>query len=111
MSIKKRTPVHQRGNPIANNPLMRKGGVHKKSRTAKRQKNKRETRRLVANYMGRSARGRGGGRYFATQRTNAKKTQSNNGSKRHEVLINFMLFLYPKIINERVAPPALCPLY
>ncbi len=50
--------LHQRGNPIANNPLMRRGGVHKKSRTSKRQKHKRETRQLVTKYMTSRHRGR-----------------------------------------------------
>jgi len=59
MSTKNRATVHQRGNPIANNPLMRKGGVHRKSRTSKRQKHKRETGCLVTKYMG-TAVGRGG---------------------------------------------------
>ena len=43
--------LNRRGNPIANNPLMRRGGAHKKSRTSKRQKHKRETHQLVAKYM------------------------------------------------------------
>ncbi len=61
MPAKNRTILSQRGNPIANNPLMRKGGVHRKSHTSRRQKHKRETRRLVAKYMGtaRDYRGRG----------------------------------------------------
>ena len=50
--------LNRRGNPIANNPLMRRGGVHKKSRTAKRQKQKRETRQLVTKYMTSYSRGR-----------------------------------------------------
>lgn len=31
-----------RGNPIARNPLMKKGGAHEKGRTAKRQQAKRD---------------------------------------------------------------------
>jgi hypothetical protein len=52
MPTRQQPLVHQRGNPIANNPLMRKGGAHKTSRTSKRQKHKRETHRLVVKYMG-----------------------------------------------------------
>lgn len=37
-----------RGNPIARNPLMRKGGVHEKSRSAKRQQAKRDLRKQIA---------------------------------------------------------------
>ena len=49
----KRTPTLKgRGNPIANHPLMRKGGRHKTSRTSKRQQHKRDTRQLVSKYMG-----------------------------------------------------------
>ena len=51
MSKIKKTTVPQRGNPIANNPLMRKGGVHTKLPSSKRQKQKRETHRLLAKYM------------------------------------------------------------
>lgn len=36
-----------RGNPIAQNPLMRKGGVHEKSRSAKRQQAKRDLRKQI----------------------------------------------------------------
>lgn len=91
MPTRNQTTPHQRGNPIANNPLMRKGGVHKKSRTAKRQKHKRETRRLVAKYMG-TARGRGGGgRYFSN------RSKSNFiRSKRHEAK-NFMPFFIDRV--------------
>jgi len=81
MPKENQTTRHQRGNPIANNPLMRKGGVHKKSRASKRQKHKCETRRLVSKYMG-TARGRsrgGGGRYFS------RRSKLNSGrAKRHE---------------------------
>ncbi|GAA6154328.1 hypothetical protein NBRC116587_37510 [Pseudoteredinibacter isoporae] len=40
-----------RGNPIAQNPLMRKGGVHEKSRSAKRQKAKRDLRKQIALFL------------------------------------------------------------
>ncbi len=86
MPIRDPTTPHQRGNPIANNPLMRKGGVHKKSRSSKRQKYKRETRRLVAKYMG-TAHGRGGGeRYFLIR----------SKPKRHEAKTSclFLCLLY-----------------
>ena len=46
-----RPALNRKGNPIANNALMRKGGAHKKSKSSKRQKHRRETRRLVAKYM------------------------------------------------------------
>lgn len=59
MPTRQQPLIHQRGNPIANHPLMRKGGVHKQSRTSKRQQYKRETRRLVTKYMGKAT---GGGR-------------------------------------------------
>ena len=105
MSRRNPTTPHQRGNPIANNPLMRKGGVHKKSRSSKRQKYKRETRRLVANYMG-TARGRsrgGGGRYFPIR----------SKPKRHEAK-NFMpFFIFEKagyfIDAQKEHFPESCP--
>ncbi len=37
----------QRGNPIARNPLMKKGGVHEKGRTAKRQQAKRDLKKQI----------------------------------------------------------------
>ena len=37
----------KRRNPLALNPLMRKGGVHEKSRKAKRRAQKQSTRKLV----------------------------------------------------------------
>jgi hypothetical protein len=83
MPRKKQTTIHQKGNPIANNPLMRKGGVHKKSRSSKRQKHKRETRRLVAKYMG-AARGRyrgGGSCYFS-------KRLKRHGEKLHAFFVS-----------------------
>ena len=41
-------------NPLALNPLMRKGGVHKKSQKAERQALKQATRKLVAEIQTRS---------------------------------------------------------
>ena len=38
----------KRRNPLALNPLLRKGGVHKKSRKAERRALKQATRKLVA---------------------------------------------------------------
>ena len=88
MSKRKQTTLHQRGNPIANNPLMRKGGVHKKSRRAKRQEHKRETRRLVAKYRGTArARSRGGGGRDVSNRSSLNFIRS----KRHEAK-HFMPF-------------------
>ena len=89
MPTRNQTTPHQRGNPIANNPLMRKGGVHKKSRTSKRQKHKRETRRLVAKYMG-TARGRSRGGHYFSIRSKPSKLNSDR-SKRYEVQ-HFMPF-------------------
>jgi hypothetical protein len=94
MPTRNQTTPHQRGNPIANHPLMRKGGVHKKSRTAKRQKHKRETRRLVEKYR-ETARGRsrgGGGRYFSN-----RSTLNFIRSKRHEATHFMPFFMFTKI--------------
>jgi hypothetical protein len=77
MPTRNQITPHQRGNPIANNPLMRKGGAHKKTRTAKRQKHKRETRRLVAKYMG-TARGRGGRGHDFPIRSKPKRYEAKN---------------------------------
>ncbi|MCK5917525.1 MAG: hypothetical protein KAG34_03825 [Cocleimonas sp.] len=94
MPTRNQTTVNQRGNPVANNPLMRKGGVHKKTRTSKRQKHKRETRRLVARYMGTARGGRrgDGGCYFS----NRSSKSNSERSKRHEAQ-NFMSFFMPLI--------------
>jgi hypothetical protein len=43
------TKLHKKRNPIAQAPILRKGGVHEKSRKAKRQKQKGELRSLVRN--------------------------------------------------------------
>ncbi len=77
--------LNRRGNPIANNPLMRRGGVHKKTRTSKRQKHKRETRQLVAKYMNSS---RGG-------HVQGRKTQQNtNFYKDHSTWSFFCLRIF-----------------
>ncbi|RTZ63656.1 MAG: hypothetical protein DSZ29_06625 [Aquificaceae bacterium] len=71
--------LNRRGNPIANNPLMRRGGVHKKSRTAKRQKHKRETRQLVTKYMTSYSRGR----------IHSNQTQQNSFSSKDHSMWSF----------------------
>ncbi len=38
---------HVRINPIARAPILRKGGVHQKSRSAERQADKRQLRKLI----------------------------------------------------------------
>ena len=43
----KKTKLNKRRNPLALNPLLRKGGVHEKSNKAKRQAEKRNTQRQV----------------------------------------------------------------
>lgn len=43
--------LHRRRNPVAQAAIMRKGGVHKKSRKAKRQKQKRALRKMVSKAM------------------------------------------------------------
>ncbi len=43
--------LHRRRNPVALAAILRKGGVHEKSRKAKRQKQKREMRKEVSNAM------------------------------------------------------------
>ena len=40
--------LHKSRNPIANSAIMRKGGVHEKTRKAKRQKLKRELRATLS---------------------------------------------------------------
>lgn len=40
--------LHKSRNPIANNAIMRKGGVHEKTRKAKRQKLKRDLRATLS---------------------------------------------------------------
>jgi len=42
---------HQRRNPIAQAAIMRKGGVHEESRKTKRQKQKRELRKMISKAM------------------------------------------------------------
>lgn len=39
---------HRRINPVARAPILRKGGVHTKSRSAKRQAEKRQLQKLIA---------------------------------------------------------------
>ena len=41
----------KRGNPVAQAAIMRKGGVHEKSKSAKRQKSKRKLRNEVNQYL------------------------------------------------------------
>lgn len=43
--------LHRRRNPVALAAILRKGGVHEKSRKAKRQKQKRELRKTVSKAM------------------------------------------------------------
>jgi len=43
--------LHRRRNPVAQAEILRKGGVHQKSRKAKRQKQKRELRKTVNKAM------------------------------------------------------------
>ena len=43
----KKTRSHVRMNPIARAPILRKGGAHQKSRSAERQAEKRELRKLI----------------------------------------------------------------
>ena len=45
------TKRFKKGNPIARTLIMRKGGVHQKSRSAERQKEKRKLRKAVRNAM------------------------------------------------------------
>ena len=42
---------HRKRNPVAMAAILRKGGVHKKSRKAKRQKQKRELRKMISKAM------------------------------------------------------------
>lgn len=51
---KKTVKLHRRGNPISQNPLMKKGGAHEKSRSAKRQQAKRDLRKQIPFFMGSS---------------------------------------------------------
>ena len=39
---------HKRRNPVANSPIMRKGGVHEKSRSGERQQGKQSLKKLVS---------------------------------------------------------------
>ena len=43
--------LHRRRNPVAQAAILRKGGVHEKSRKSKRQKQKRELRTTVSKAM------------------------------------------------------------
>lgn len=43
--------VHKKRNPVALSAILRKGGVHEKSRKAKRQKQKSELRKTVSKAM------------------------------------------------------------
>lgn len=45
------TRLHRRRNPVAQAAILRKGGVHEKSRKAKRQKQKNELRKIVTKAM------------------------------------------------------------
>ena len=40
----------KRRNPVAHAPILRKGGVHQKSRSAERQQGKRKLRQSLSNY-------------------------------------------------------------
>lgn len=102
MPKKNKATVHQRGNPIANNPLMRKGGIHKQSRTSRRQKQKRETRQLIAKYMG-TASGHGRGGHYFSRRPSAKlnaKRSKGHGNKDAKIydnsppLVTFIMKLF-----------------
>ena len=42
---------HRRRNPVAMATILRKGGVHEKSRKAKRQKQKRDLRKMISKAM------------------------------------------------------------
>ena len=43
--------LHRRRNPVAQAAILRKGGVHEKSRKTKRQKQKRDLRKLISKAM------------------------------------------------------------
>ena len=75
--------LNQRGNPVANNPLLRRGGAHKKSRTSKRQKYKRETRQLVSKYMNSYNRGQ----------TYRKQNRQNSLSSKDHSMWSFFCLL------------------
>lgn len=45
------TKKPKRGNPVAQAAIMRKGGVHEKSKSAKRQQSKRKLRKEVSQYL------------------------------------------------------------
>ena len=40
-----------KGNPVARAAILRKGGVHEKSKTAKRQHSKRQLNKMVSDYL------------------------------------------------------------
>ena len=48
-SRKTEVTLHKKRNPVAQAPILRKGGVHEKSRKTKRQKQKSELRHIVRN--------------------------------------------------------------
>lgn len=48
---KSKTSLHKKRNPVAQAAILRKGGVHEKSRKAKRQKQKSELRKTVSKAM------------------------------------------------------------
>ena len=50
-SSKTEVKLHNKRNPVAQAPILCKGGVHEKSRKAKRQKQKGELRQTVAKAM------------------------------------------------------------
>jgi len=41
---------NKRRNPVANSPLLRKGGVHEKSRSGERQQGKQQLKQLISPY-------------------------------------------------------------
>lgn len=45
------TTLHKKRNPVAQAAILRKGGVHEKSKKAKRQKQKTELRKTVSKAM------------------------------------------------------------
>ncbi|MCK5896212.1 MAG: hypothetical protein KAG20_05375 [Cocleimonas sp.] len=101
MSAKAKTVVSKKGNPIANNPLMRKGGVHKKTRSSQRQKHKRETHKLVEKYRGivRRRRGTVSKRASSTSKVGLKRQATryfadDQQHKKESVVLFFMSFTF-----------------
>jgi hypothetical protein len=103
MSTKAKMIVHQRGNPIANNPLMRKGGQHKKTRSSKRQKHKRETHQLVAKYMGTARRYRHYGAKRSSTGAKRQRVRSSFDDKRYKIGAIKPFFI---AFSVNVFPPA-----